>query len=63
MAVDEYRDSRRRIRESITQPAAARGKQKPTVVELRHCIYCAAPTLGVVCAGHLDLLGQLEAER
>lgn len=63
MAVDEYRDSRRRIRESITQPAAARGKQKPTTVELRRCIYCGSPALNVVCAGHLDLLGTLEAER
>lgn len=63
MAVDEYRDSRRRIRESITQPAVARGKQKPTTVELRHCIYCGSPALEVVCAAHVDLLGGIEAER
>lgn len=60
--VDDYRESIRRIRRSITQPATPR-KQPVVTVQLRHCIYCAAPTINVVCVGHRDLLGDLEAER
>lgn len=63
-AVDAYQQSRRRIHASVTQPATPKGKQRQAAtIQVQACVYCGSPAVGVVCAAHMDLLGQLEAER
>lgn len=61
--VDDYPSTIRRIHASVTQPARPRAKQHEATITIKHCVYCGSPTLKVVCAAHLDLLGDLEAER
>lgn len=61
--VDEYQQTRRRIIASVTRPATPKGNQQATTIRVTACVYCGAPALRVVCAAHLDLLGDLEAER